>query len=211
MNAVIFDMDGVIFNTENLWREGFILANKKYNLNLDENYRKTICGKSEQQIRNELKEIYNNLNVDEYRDYIINYVNEGIKNLNYEIKEGFIDLINNLKNKNYKLALATSSTKKRAEYLFKNKNIDINIFDVKIFSEDVGIKSKPDPYIFNLAAERLNEDSSNCYVIEDSINGIVAAKKGNFKPIMVIDLIEPDDYCTNNCYKILKSLKELNI
>ena len=211
MNAVIFDMDGVIFNTENLWRDGFIIANKKYNLNLDENYRKTICGKSEQQIRNELKEIYNNLNVDEYRDYIINYVNEGTKNLNYEIKEGFIDLINNLKNKNYKLALATSSTKKRAEYLFKNKNIDINIFDVKIFSEDVGIKSKPDPYIFNLAAERLNEDPSNCYVIEDSINGIVAAKGGNFKSIMAIDLIEPDNYCINNCYMIVKSLKEINI
>ena len=82
MNAVIFDMDGVIFNTENLWRDGFIIANKKYNLNLDENYRKTICGKSEQQIRNELKEIYNNLNVDEYRDYIINYVNEHYEHKN---------------------------------------------------------------------------------------------------------------------------------
>ena len=76
MNAVIFDMDGVIFNTENLWREGFILANKKYNLNLDENYRKTICGKSEDEIRNELKALYKNLDVNNYRDFIINYVND---------------------------------------------------------------------------------------------------------------------------------------
>lgn len=209
MKAVIFDMDGVIFNTENLWKTGFIIANKKYNLNLDENYRKTICGKSEQQIREELKLIYNDLDVDSYRNSIVKYVEEEIKNKNYIIKDGFIELINYLKNKNYKIALATSSTKKRAEYLFNNKGLDINMFDALVFAEDVGKKSKPDPFIFTIASNKLGISPNNCYVIEDSINGIVAANDGGFIPIMAIDLIKPDDYCINNCIKIVKNLDEL--
>ena len=209
MNAVIFDMDGVIFNTEDLWKAGFIQANKEYNLDLDENYRMTICGKSEQQIREELKLIYNNLDVDLYRNSIINYVETEINNKNYKIKKGFIELINYLKNNNYKIALATSSTQKRANYLFNNKGLDINMFDVMVFSEDVGKKSKPDPYIFNIASKRLEISPNNCYVIEDSINGILAAINGGFKPIMAIDLIPPNDFCINNCIKIVKKLDEL--
>lgn len=56
--AVIFDLDGVIFNTEDCWKRGFEIVTKKYDLPLDENYRVTICGKSEIKIIEELNEMF---------------------------------------------------------------------------------------------------------------------------------------------------------
>ena len=53
-SGVIFDMDGVIFDTECLWKNAFEAANQKYGLNLTEKYRQSTCGKSEQLIREEL-------------------------------------------------------------------------------------------------------------------------------------------------------------
>ncbi len=188
MKGFIFDMDGVIFDTENIWKDALYKANEIYNLDLDENYRKSICGKDENIIRKELKDLFPNLNVTEYREYIINYVKNEIKNGNYNIKYYFLELIHVLKSKNYKIALATSSNKDRAEILFKNKNIDINMFDVCVFSDDISI-GKPNPEIFIKAADKLKINPKDLYVIEDSLNGIVASYNGGFNPIMVIDLI----------------------
>ena len=71
--AVIFDMDGVIFNTENCWQEGFYVVNKKYGLSLDENYRVTICGKSELKIIEELNQMFPDLDAVRYRKEIADY------------------------------------------------------------------------------------------------------------------------------------------
>ncbi len=210
MKAVIFDMDGVIFDTERVWQEAFISSNKKFNVSLDESWRQSICGKSEELVRKELKEMIPNLDVDKYRDDSVNFVNDRVFNGYVPIKDGFIELISKLKEKNYKILLATSSHKVRALTLFKNHNLNIDeIFDGAIFGEDVKERSKPDPYIFDLARSKVGLEASECYVIEDSINGIEAATKGGFKPIMVIDLIEPNDYAIKNCYRIFNNLNEV--
>ena len=210
MKAVIFDMDGVIFDTERVWQEAFIMVNEKYNVNLTEEWRKSICGKSEELIRKELKEMMPNLDVDKYRDEKVAYVNDRVFNGYVPMKDGFLELVKKLKEKNYKILLATSSHRLRALTLFSHHNINIDeIFDGYVFGEDVKERSKPDPYIFNLARSKVGLEASECYVIEDSINGIEAATKGGFKPIMVIDLIEPNDYCKKNCFKIFNSLKEV--
>ena len=94
--------------------------------------------------------------------------------------------------------------------MFMKKQLDIHdFFDAMVFGEDVGKNSKPDPYIFHLAATKLGFQASTCYVIEDSLNGVEAAVKGGFKAIMDVDLIEPTDYCKKNCLKIVNSLEEL--
>ena len=203
IKAVIFDMDGVIFDTEKLWKDGFICANKQFNLDLTESFRQSICGKSELSIRAELKNLFPTLNVDDYRDFNLQYVKNAINNGDYQIKPYFIELITLLKKQNQKIALATSSHRDRAELLFKNKGLDLySIFDAVTFAEDVKGKSKPDPTIFLLSANKIGVPASNCIVLEDSINGIEAACNGNFQPIMVVDLIEPNDFCLNNCKKI---------
>ncbi len=209
MKAVIFDMDGVIFDTEIIWKDALEKANIKFNLSLDDKYRESIVGKSELLIRKELKERYPNLDIDTYRSFILGYVNSEIDKGNYSVKHYFLELVNCLKENNYKIALATSSTKERALKLFNNKNLDINIFDSFVFSDDVGDKGKPNPYIFECAAKKLLVEPFNSYVIEDSTNGLTAAINGNFIPIMVIDLIKPNEYLKKNVKYIFNSLEEV--
>ena len=208
--GVIFDMDGVIFDTERLWKNAFEKANIKYGLDLDERYRQSTCGKSEIMIREELKSNYPSLPVDEYREFMLQDVKDSIASGNFEVKSHFVELISCLKSNHVALALATSSHKERAEKLFALKGLRISdIFDAAVFSEDVGSRSKPDPFIFLKAAELINMNPKYCYVLEDSVNGIEAASRGGFIPIMVVDLIEPNDYCRSNTKAIIRDLIEM--
>lgn len=209
VKTIIFDMDGVIFNTENIWASADLNANKLFNIKIDPKFRESFCGKSELEIKDELRQMFPNLDVDLYRKTIHEYVHQKIDEGEFEIKAGFIELINYLKNNNYQIALATSSDKLRINKLFKLKKLDLNIFDYIVCADDVGKRSKPDPYIFNLVSNHFNIDSKDIIVLEDSINGIMAAHAGGFIPIMVKDLIEPNDFCIKNCKKIFNDLFEV--
>ncbi len=212
IKAAIFDMDGVIFNTENLWQDAFVIANHRYNLPLVEQDRQRICGKTERVIRQELHDAYPKLDVDAYRNSMLTYVQKEIADGHFEIKEGFLNLIKDLQCLGIRTGLATSAHRDRAFCMFDHKGLSLeDIFTVAVFSEDVGARSKPDPYIFDLAAKKMGVDNSDCCVIEDSNNGIVAAKRGGFFPIMVVDLIEPDEFCLNNAHIVrnLMSIRDL--
>ena len=208
--GVIFDMDGVIFDTESIWKKAFEFANVNYNLNLSEEYRQSTCGKNEIVIRDELRREYPSLDVDAYRQCMLDYVRKTIETGEFAVKSGFVEVVRSIRSEGILTAIATSSHRERAEKLFELKGIDIdNVFDAKVFSEDVGKRAKPDPYIFLLAAERLGASPKNCFVIEDSINGIVAAYDGGFSPIMLVDLIDPDDYCRIHAKAIIHELNEI--
>ncbi len=210
VKAVVFDMDGVIFDTESLWKVAFNKANDVFNLSLTEDYRQSTCGKNETLIRQELKSTYPDLDVAKYRDFMLNHVNNAIKLGQFNVKDGFVDLIDSLKNLGIKTVLATSSHKERAQNLFSVKGLDIDkLFDGAIFYEDCLGRSKPDPYIFKIAVDGVGILPQNAIVLEDSINGVKASYDGGFIPVMVVDLIEPDDYCQKNCKKIIRSLREV--
>lgn len=207
--GAILDMDGVIFDTEVLWQKAFRRANIKFGLKFDEEYRQSCCGKDEQSIRKELRLQCPDLDVDMYRDFIINNVTETVEKYGADLKNGFCELIAYLKNKNYKIALATSSDKERALKLFRKKNLDpLSIFDGLVFSEDVKV-SKPDPEIFLIAARMIELPPHECIVLEDSLNGIRAAKLGGFVPVMVKDLIEPNEDAKKSCLFIVKGLNDV--
>lgn len=206
VNAAVFDMDGVIFDTESVWKQAFENANSVFGLKLDEEYRQSTCGKSEDMIRKSLQTTFPDLDVDKYRGYMLKQVNDTINNGDFDVKPGIIDAIKMLRSKNYKIALATSSHKSRAEMLFRKKGLDLyGLFDATVFAEDVGSRSKPDPEIFFVASRLINERPADCFVFEDSLNGIEAAVNGGFIPVMIVDLIEPTKYCYDNCRKIIRS------
>lgn len=208
--AVIFDLDGVIFNTENCWKVGFEIVTKEYGLPLDENYRITICGKSEAKIIEELNVTFPTLDAVKYRKEIADKYVDQINNGEYQLKEGFFELVDALKSKNYKIGLATSNLRWRMEKIFSNKGIDpYKIFDTIITVSEIGNRTKPDPYIFLRAAEELGVEPKDSFVIEDSLNGIEAAARGGFIPIMDKDLIPPNEYAKKRCYKIVDSLLDV--
>ncbi len=191
IQAVIFDMDGVIFDSERTWKKADVSADVKFSTGFDETVRSRCCGRDEKSVRAYLRSIAPDLDVDAYRDYIINYVKQEEARVGAPIKTGFIELVGKLKSRGILLGLATSSRRERARQLFEKAGLDrTDIFDTEVYGEDVSV-SKPDPEIFLLASRRLGVKPAHTVVIEDSPNGIAAAFSGGFDTVMVIDLIPP--------------------
>jgi len=117
------------------------------------------------------------------------------------------NIIVNLKKSGFKLALATSSLKWRADKILNILKIK-DYFKVMITAEDVE-KGKPNPEMFLKAAEKLNVKSEECVVIEDAVNGIQAAKNAGMKTIALLT-----KFHTQKEFKdadlIISSLDELN-
>lgn len=209
VEAVIFDMDGVIFDTEKYWKQEFFKASEKYGLNLNEEYRqKNAVGKRDSEIRIAMKKEFPNADIDGFVDYWHSSVKEiFLKNKNL-LKPGFEELVSALKEHDIKIALATSSTMDRCEILFNNCGLKISeIFDFVVTKENVE-KGKPDPEVFLKAIKGLNVNKENSIVLEDSLLGIESAFRAGAQPVMVVDLITPNDDIKKMCKNVVYSLKE---
>lgn len=207
-------MDGVIFDSERIWKEGFFAANKKFGLNFTESERQKYCGKDECSIRRQISREHPYLNADEYRDFIIEYVNDIIERAGAEIKAGFFELMSWLKQNSFAVGLATSSKKERALKMFLKNGLDpYCIFDSIVCGDDVKV-SKPNPEIFLKTAEKINCLPVRCTVLEDSPNGIEAARRAGMDAVIVKDLISPTQedlnkcvFCADNLLQVLEFLK----
>lgn len=125
-----------------------------------------------------------------------------------------IELLKYLKENKYKIAIATSSRKRKLEIYLNAANIDIDIFDV-IITRDSNIIGKPNPDIYKKTIEELNVKPNEVIVLEDSINGIISAKGAEAIACMIPDLFEPTkeqmkliDYKLKNLYDVIKLLEK---
>ncbi len=209
VSAVLFDMDGLIFDTESVWKDAFYKSNERFGLDLNEEYRqKEMAGRQEVDIRKMMKLEFPDVDIDAYRDYMRELVFDIIKTSKNLLKPYFVELVNSLKNNNLKLALATSSGLDRCRILFSNAGLEMEkIFDAIVTKEEV-INGKPNPEVFLKASSKLGVASEQCVVLEDSILGIMAAHNAKAIPVMVVDLIEPNDEIKNIAQNVVYSLKE---
>ena len=181
--VVIFDMDGVLIDSEPAYLE----MNKKlfveFGIEMDDENYKALVGLPSLPMWKMLKEKYN------LKNEVSNFMQLEKKRMNEildseiisEPVEGIVQLLNLLKEKNYHLSVASSSAKENINFVLKKLNLN-HYFDFVISGEEV-INGKPAPDIFLKVSEKFNADSKNCYVIEDSTNGIAAAKSADMKSI----------------------------
>lgn len=101
------------------------------------------------------------------------------------------DYLSELKNSGTKIAVATSGYPELCTTAFKRLDV-YNLIDVYAFSHEVG-KSKDNPDVYLLAAERIDSDPSECTVFEDIVAGIQGAKKGGFSTCAVYDFTNESD------------------
>lgn len=208
IKGAVFDMDGLMFDTENLtykiWNE--ILTEKGYPYTFDI-YRQTIGVRSA-----EVKAFYENLygsdfDYDKIKVEAMERFWEYTEKQGVPIKTGLFEILDYLKSKDIKITLATSTTTKSAtEILTRAKVIDY--FD-RLICGDMVAKSKPDPEIFVTAVKELGENPKDCIALEDSINGIKSAYGAGLKPIMVPDLIEPTEEIRPMLFALCKDLTEV--
>lgn len=208
INAVIFDMDGVIFDTESLYLKHWCSIFSKYGYEMTKENYLLVMGRGRKVVKEKFLGIYGeNLPIDNMykeKDYELSkYIEEN----EVPIKEGAYELLEFLKASGYKVALATSAKRGRAMKHLKDSRFE-NYFDVIITGEDIE-KTKPNPEIFLKALERLNIEPKKAVVIEDSIAGIKAAKNAGIFAIHVPDLKEPDEEIIKEADIIVSNLLEV--
>ena len=179
ISTVIFDMDGVIVDTEPVHHYAYNQHFKLLNINVTPEMYASFTGKSTKNIYTQLKETFN-LNDDvqtlvEAKRKLFNTAFDSKDDL--YLLDGVEELIKELYQNGIQLIVASSSANETINKVFKRFDLD-KYFQHKVSGEDFP-KSKPDPAIFLKAVELSQNPADNCIVIEDSTNGIKGAKAAN--------------------------------
>jgi len=176
IKTVIFDMDGVIVNTEPIHNQAYKEQFKQLGIEVSPEMYATFMGKSTQNVFQKLKEDFQlNQTITELIDVKRALFTKAFY-LDNELTllDGVEDLIKNLVANGMQLILASSSSKETINSVFTRFNLH-SYFDFIVSGEDF-VKSKPDPSIFIHAAKLSRGSKDECIVIEDSTNGILASK-----------------------------------
>lgn len=176
IKAVIFDMDGVLVNTEPLH---FSVSQKQFTdlkIEITPELYSTFTGNSN---RNIYQKIINQFNLDESLDSLLYtknklFVEAFHQHKNLRLMPGVLDLIKDLYQNGMQLLVASSSEMHIIDLVFERFSLN-KYFSHKISGEDFP-ESKPNPEIFLKAIKLSKMNAENCIVIEDSTNGIKAAK-----------------------------------
>ncbi len=176
IEAIIFDMDGTLvdtepFNTE-IERRQFSLNNLKIS---EEEHQKYLGVASDAMWREITANHQTSLSIDEL---IEQNHNESLRYFaeleQIPVMSGLVELLEKLQVRNPKMAVASSSTPKIIDLILTKTDLK-KYFQVIVSAQEAG-KSKPEPDVFLLAAKKLGVNPENCLVVEDSPNGIKAAK-----------------------------------
>jgi HAD superfamily hydrolase (TIGR01509 family) len=181
--CVIFDMDGVIIDSEPVHQECERQIFKILEINVSDEQHNALIGATDETMWFRIGDLYKlsmtvpkiiQLKKSLYMEYLRK---EGC----LKIITGIPELIADLDKNNFLLALASSSPHEQISYVLESLGIR-HYFQSIISGEDVKV-GKPDPEIFIKAAESVGVSPESCVVIEDSYNGVTAAKNANMKCI----------------------------
>jgi beta-phosphoglucomutase len=173
--AVLFDMDGVIVDTEPLHRKAYFKMFDDLGIEVSQEFYESFTGFSTNKVSETLKKKFVlKQSVDELNAWKRKYFKYYFDNdLGFNLLPGIKNLITNYFENNIKMVLASSASMNTINWVFEKFQLE-QYFIGKI-SGDTLKESKPNPEIFILAAEIANEQRENCIIIEDSTNGIKAA------------------------------------
>lgn len=202
--AVIFDMDGLMLNTERLGKSAWISAAKTHGYHLPDEIFMEMVGKNKAASDQVLIDYFG----PEFPADIVRAHRRRIGHNPSEIKTqpGLISLLEHLAKHNIPRAVATSTDYDIA--IGHLKHTEIFGYFNEIVTGNMVARSKPEPDIFLEAARRLDIAANDCIVLEDSESGIQAAAAAQAIPIMVPDLKQPSMEIRKLTYAVCNSLNE---
>jgi mannitol-1-/sugar-/sorbitol-6-/2-deoxyglucose-6-phosphatase len=210
IDAVIFDMDGVLIDSEPLWKiaekkafakVGIMLSTEMCNLTMGYRTNEVVdywyekfpwAGKEKHEVEKDIVEIFLN-----------------VMRVNGKEMAGVSDALEKLKKNNFRIALASSSPMKIIDVVIDQLGIR-HFFEV-VQSAETEEFGKPHPAVFLSAAKKLKVNPTHCLVIEDSVNGVIAAKAARMKVIAVPDKELVGDKRFVIADSILKSLVDFEV
>ena len=208
IKGVIFDMDGLMIDSERVtfyWYRQYL---KKTGQDMTEDFYKNLLGKTKEGCKDiMLKEYGSDFEYDKCLQWVHDQMALQFETEGVPVKKGLIKLLEYLKHNGYKTMVATSSDRNRVDVILKNAGIDI-YFDGAICGDEVK-HGKPDPEVFLKACDKIDIKPEEGLVIEDSEAGIKAAHDGKIKVICIPDMKYPGKEYENMTYEILQNLEQV--
>ena len=203
MIGVIFDMDGTLLDTQRIYIDAWDVVGNEFGIANMGRLMPDVCGMSEHNWKAYLRNRFPTLDIEPFhtkvKDYIAAYGE-------VRFKAGAEQLLDFLKEKNIKIAIASGSGRELIEYCM-NKLGALERFDVVVGGGDVK-NGKPAPDIFLLAAEKLGIAPEDCFVMEDSKNGLLAAHRAGIRAIGIPDIVSFDEETKEIMFAELETLAD---
>ncbi|KXS50438.1 HAD family phosphatase [Halanaerobium sp. ST460_2HS_T2] len=208
IKGIIFDMDGLMFDTEKLSKTIWKNIGEEKGYNFDEDLFDQLIGTDINTTKNIFKDKFgSDFSYDKMRKRKCKIMAKKIEKEGVPIKKGLNETIKYLKENDYRIAVASSSSKETIEFYLRSVNLNREI-DFIIGGDEVK-ESKPNPEIFNKCCEKMNINKKEILILEDSINGILAADKANMNVVLIEDIVSVPKKVKKLTYKELNHLAEL--
>lgn len=210
VKAVIFDMDGVLLDSERLYRKYWLETAKLYGIRQE--HMVSICERIAGGSSTHTREVFEEeLGADfpyaDMRSKVLEALDVHITSHGIDVKPGIRELLIFLKERKVKIGLATSTEEQRAVQNLKQAGI-YSYFDGCMFGNRVA-NSKPAPDIYLAACELLGVSPWEAMGVEDSINGMFACIHAGMCAVMVIDLIQPTSELRQQAARIYDSALQI--
>lgn len=209
LQLLIFDMDGLILDTERIALKSWEIMLKEYQYQFDKDFLISLFGTTEASMESRFKNRYGqDFPFEKFRQRCMQ---ERLKMIEQEgqslVKYGLTDLLDFTKTNKIQTAVATSTVRSIAEKSLKLSGL-LNSFDTIVCGDEIE-NSKPHPDIFLKAAEKADVSPENAIVLEDSENGIKAANNANMRCIWIKDIVIPSEEILELTWAKPQNLKEV--
>lgn len=189
--GAIFDMDGLLLDTERLYQESWVEMARAFGQTPDPAFPAAVSGTSGEGMREVIRRYYPAVDPCAFQAGCIARVDGILDEQGPPVKPGAGELLEYLSTRGVKLAVASSSGRERILSNLRAARLD-HFFDAVVSGQQVE-RGKPEPDIFLLAAREIGCPPEDCYVFEDSVNGVRAGMAAGCVTVMVPDLVPPPE------------------
>ncbi len=207
IRAVVFDLDGLMLDTEPSYKYAWQRAARDLGYELEDSLYDTLIGRCEMDSEAELTRAFGReFSIPEFRRHWSEHWRTRVEESGVPTKDGLLELLSLLEERGIPLAVATSSDHRRAGFSLCSAGLDRRI--PVIVAGDQVAKGKPAPDIFLEAARRLGVEPRNCVALEDSDAGILSAVAAGMTALMIPDLQDPSEAAVRSAFRVLPSLRD---